>query len=116
MGGGGVMPARAPAMSFMMPARGPAMSYAMPAPVDPTGKIGKTIGWINKNAGLQQPLSYKDTVEGLSACKTSDAMKILKDLEEKGTDIKNPTAYVTKAAGRAAMGGGGGGGGGGGDT
>lgn len=97
-------------MGAAMSPRGPAMSYGMGPPVDPTGKIGKTIGWINKNVGLQQPLSYKDTVEVLSACSSSDAMRILKDVEEKGADIKNPTAYVSKAAERAAVGGGGGGG------
>eukprot|EP00746_Dinoflagellata_sp_MGD_P149367 gnl/MRDRNA2_/MRDRNA2_81405_c0_seq1.p1 gnl/MRDRNA2_/MRDRNA2_81405_c0~~gnl/MRDRNA2_/MRDRNA2_81405_c0_seq1.p1 ORF type:complete len:535 (+),score=109.53 gnl/MRDRNA2_/MRDRNA2_81405_c0_seq1:108-1712(+) len=80
--------------------------------LDPTGKIGRTIGWINHNAGLQQPVSYSEVVGALSGCDIADAMKILKDLGEKGKDIQNPTSYVMAAASRASSWGGGNGGGG----
>lgn len=80
--------------------------------LDPTGKIGRTIGWINHNAGLQQPVSHCEVVGPLSGCDIADAMKILKDLGEKGKDIQNPTSYVLAAAQRASSWGGGNGGGG----
>lgn len=66
--------------------------------VDPTGKIGRQVGWLNKHAELQQPVSFTDVVEPLSAMDVSEAMKILKDLGERAETIKNPTAYVQKAA------------------
>eukprot|EP00930_Biecheleria_cincta_P083854 TRINITY_DN73363_c0_g1_i1.p1 TRINITY_DN73363_c0_g1~~TRINITY_DN73363_c0_g1_i1.p1 ORF type:complete len:632 (+),score=122.92 TRINITY_DN73363_c0_g1_i1:124-2019(+) len=66
--------------------------------VDPTGKIGRQVGWLNKHAQLQQPVSFTDVVEPLSSIEVHEAMKILKDLEERAESIKNPTAYVQKAA------------------
>eukprot|EP00746_Dinoflagellata_sp_MGD_P144910 gnl/MRDRNA2_/MRDRNA2_77611_c0_seq1.p1 gnl/MRDRNA2_/MRDRNA2_77611_c0~~gnl/MRDRNA2_/MRDRNA2_77611_c0_seq1.p1 ORF type:complete len:295 (-),score=78.15 gnl/MRDRNA2_/MRDRNA2_77611_c0_seq1:200-1084(-) len=72
--------------------------------VDPTGKIGKTIGWLNNKGGLKEPLKYKEVVEILSACDVKDAMKILKDVEEKSSDIKSPTGYVVNAARRVSKG------------
>lgn len=75
--------------------------------LDPTGKIGKTVGWMNHNSGLQDIVSYNDVVGALSALDVSDAMKILKDLGEHASEVKNPTAYVISAAQRAASRGGG---------
>lgn len=88
------MPMGMPWASGGMPGMMPRMA------VDPSGRIGKQIGWLNKNAGLQEQLSYNTVVEALSGMSVSEAMKILKDVEEKATDIKNPTAYVSKAASR----------------
>lgn len=70
--------------------------------LDPTGKIGRQVGWLNKNIELVQPVSFNDVVEPLSALEVHEAMKILKELEEKAETIKNPTAYVARAAINAA--------------
>merc|ERR1712126_49405 len=71
-------------------------------PSDPTGKIARQVGWLNQHAGLKEKISFTDVVEPLSKIDISNAMKILKDLEERANHVEHPTAYVVAAASRVA--------------
>lgn len=75
-------------------------------PVDDSKKLSRQIGWLNKNAGLMENLSFSDVNGPLSMLPVTEAMKILKDLENNALTIKNPTSYVMKAAGNAMASGG----------
>mmetsp|Transcript_80986 Transcript_80986/g.203831 ORF Transcript_80986/g.203831 Transcript_80986/m.203831 type:complete len:584 (+) Transcript_80986:116-1867(+) len=80
------------------------MQYAASMPqaqLDPTRKISRQVGWLNKNVPLRGKLSYSDIVEPLSRLDITSAMKILKEVEEQAGQIDNPTAYVAAAAVRA---------------
>jgi len=61
-------------------------------------KVKKTIGWYNHQGGLQQPIHYKEVAPLLQAVGSSTALQILKNLEQKGPTITNPTAWVASAA------------------
>jgi hypothetical protein len=69
--------------------------------------LSKRIGWLNNNANLNQPLRYDEAGALLENIDTKDAMDILKDLEEKAADIRDPTGWV-KVAAQKRLGGGGG--------
>eukprot|EP00931_Biecheleriopsis_adriatica_P102898 TRINITY_DN77802_c0_g1_i1.p1 TRINITY_DN77802_c0_g1~~TRINITY_DN77802_c0_g1_i1.p1 ORF type:complete len:628 (+),score=132.39 TRINITY_DN77802_c0_g1_i1:75-1958(+) len=71
---------------------------------DDSKSISRQVGWLNRNAGLADKISYSDVAEPLSALEISDAMKILKDLEKNAGRVKNPTAYVAAAAAKRAGG------------
>eukprot|EP00429_Kryptoperidinium_foliaceum_P066534 CAMPEP_0176055174 /NCGR_PEP_ID=MMETSP0120_2-20121206/27461_1 /TAXON_ID=160619 /ORGANISM="Kryptoperidinium foliaceum, Strain CCMP 1326" /LENGTH=479 /DNA_ID=CAMNT_0017388655 /DNA_START=72 /DNA_END=1508 /DNA_ORIENTATION=- len=66
--------------------------------LDPTKKIAKQVGWLNRKADLLEKISYSDVVHQLSMLDITEAMRILKDLEEGASQIPNPTAYVIAAA------------------
>lgn len=68
----------------------------------PDPRIQRSVDWLNKKAGLQQPLSFADVVEPLSALPIHDAMKVLKDVEKTAETIRNPTSYVLTAASKQA--------------
>jgi len=65
-------------------------------------KVKRTVGWYNKYGGLKQPIIYKSAGSSLEKLKTGKALKILNDLEEKADTIRNPTAWVKRAAENAA--------------
>eukprot|EP00930_Biecheleria_cincta_P089997 TRINITY_DN7934_c0_g1_i2.p1 TRINITY_DN7934_c0_g1~~TRINITY_DN7934_c0_g1_i2.p1 ORF type:complete len:634 (-),score=111.85 TRINITY_DN7934_c0_g1_i2:143-2044(-) len=66
--------------------------------LDPSGKIGKTVRWINENKELRQPLSFDAVIEPLSALDIKTALKILTDLEDRAQEVQNPNGYVVRAA------------------
>jgi len=68
--------------------------------LDPTGKIKRQVGWLNKNADLQTSIFYDDVVEPLSQIDVGAAMKILRDLQDQAATVEKPTAYVIAAARR----------------
>merc|ERR1712084_159675 len=58
---------------------------------DADAKIRKTVGWWNKNGNLQDQIRYNEVAPLLMQLGASEACKILKGLEGKEADIKNPT-------------------------
>lgn len=92
--------AQALAVNGVSPAAMAHGGAATPATLDPTGKIARQVAWLNKNAGLAEPLSFNDVVQPLSIIDIKDAMSILKDLEEQAVNVRNPTGYVLQAAAR----------------
>lgn len=67
-------------------------------------KLSRRIGWLNANGGLAGPIQFSEVAELLSGIGDVEAMRILKDVEEKGAQVRDPTAYL-KAAARRAQGG-----------
>eukprot|EP00930_Biecheleria_cincta_P004973 TRINITY_DN10589_c0_g2_i1.p1 TRINITY_DN10589_c0_g2~~TRINITY_DN10589_c0_g2_i1.p1 ORF type:complete len:848 (+),score=167.20 TRINITY_DN10589_c0_g2_i1:35-2545(+) len=64
-------------------------------------KIRKRISWLNDKANLQGRLEFEEVGKKLlRAGPMSEAMKILKTLEESASQVRNPTAYVANAARR----------------
>lgn len=61
-------------------------------------KVRKTITWYNHNGGLVKPIIYKDVREVIEAVDPRQSLKILAQLEEKGPEIKNPTAWLKSQA------------------
>lgn len=74
-------------------------------PLDPTGKIRRTVEWINANKDLAEPLHVDQLVERLSEVDLAPALRILKDVEENHASIKNPTNFVLAASNRLPKGG-----------
>lgn len=64
-------------------------------------KIKKQVGWLNYNAGLSARISCSDVLPGLLQVESTQAMKILKDVERAASTITDPTAYVLKAINNA---------------
>merc|ERR1719420_2127646 len=69
-------------------------------------KVKKRVGWLNANAGLQSPIMYDKVAPTLAGLSLPGAMQILKDVEGKATEVRDPTAYVLGAARRRGSGGG----------
>jgi len=70
------------------------------SPEEGAKKVRRTIGWYNHNGGLAGPIIYKNIRDTIEAINPREALKILKGLEDKGTTIRNPTAWVQRAAER----------------
>lgn len=69
---------------------------------DVATKIKSTISWYNKHGGLAEQIYYKSAGTCLQAIPPSKALSILHSLEEKASTIKDPTAWLQKAASRYA--------------
>jgi len=63
-------------------------------------KLRKRIAWLNGKAGLSQELRYQRVAPLLLEIGIDDAMAILKLLEENSSSVRDPNAYVSKAATR----------------
>jgi len=61
-------------------------------------KLRTTVAWYNKHGGLQQPIIFDEVAQYLSRLDVTEALKILKGLEDKAANIKNPTNWIIKAA------------------
>ena len=66
-------------------------------------KVKKTVGWFNTHGGLQQEIVYKSVKSTLESIKPSEALKILKGLEGKAGQIRNPTAWVKAPRARSSV-------------
>lgn len=65
---------------------------------EPDAKIGKTIKWYNENGGLPSPIRYDDVKTVLGYLPVREALTILKSMESKTATIRDPTAWVYRAA------------------
>jgi len=65
-------------------------------------KVQKTIGWYNKNGNLQQPIHFDTVAPAFQAIGEAAALGVLKGLEEKSSQIRDPTAWLVKACERLA--------------
>lgn len=74
-------------------------------------KLKKRVGWLNKEGGFGNNLVYDKIVEAAVGLDENSVMKILKNLEEKGASVNDPTSWVTAALRKEGGGRGGGGGG-----
>lgn len=61
-------------------------------------KVKKTIGWYNRSGLLQHEIRFDEVAETLNAVGVKEALAILKGLETKGRQIRNPSAWIVKAA------------------
>jgi len=79
-------------------------SMAIPGgATDPTdGKLRKRIGWLNSHAGLQGDLRYDKVSPLLAQLPSTQAMEILKTLEESAASVPDPTSWVMTAVQQAA--------------
>lgn len=69
---------------------------------DPLKKVRRTIGWYNKNGGLAAEINYKAVKGSVEAIDPMETLKILKGLEEKAGQIRDPTNWLKKAASKRA--------------
>eukprot|EP00929_Paragymnodinium_shiwhaense_P039450 TRINITY_DN20706_c0_g1_i1.p1 TRINITY_DN20706_c0_g1~~TRINITY_DN20706_c0_g1_i1.p1 ORF type:complete len:723 (-),score=114.61 TRINITY_DN20706_c0_g1_i1:146-2236(-) len=86
----------------MQAPRGRSDSFSDYGSPDDGRRISRQIGWLNNNVGLKERISYNDVADTLEAIDVAQAMKILKDLENRADTVENPTGYVMKAAQRVA--------------
>eukprot|EP00933_Yihiella_yeosuensis_P004974 TRINITY_DN10938_c0_g1_i1.p1 TRINITY_DN10938_c0_g1~~TRINITY_DN10938_c0_g1_i1.p1 ORF type:complete len:296 (+),score=59.87 TRINITY_DN10938_c0_g1_i1:43-930(+) len=70
-------------------------SYTLPEGIQ---KIKRTVGWYNHNGNLGGQIVYRDIRDTIEAINPKEALKILKELEVQGSQIRNPTAYVMRRA------------------
>merc|ERR1712187_458018 len=67
----------------------------------PQGRTAsKLIGEFNKR-GVTTPIQYKDVAEVMMQLSEGKIVKILAELEEKKDTVRDPTAWVKVAAGKA---------------
>ncbi|CAL1173419.1 unnamed protein product [Cladocopium goreaui] len=59
---------------------------------------------LNSNAGLNQDLDIDQLLEPLTSMGTSKALEILSHLEEKASEVKNPTNYILAAVSKRGKG------------
>eukprot|EP00929_Paragymnodinium_shiwhaense_P002322 TRINITY_DN102551_c0_g1_i1.p1 TRINITY_DN102551_c0_g1~~TRINITY_DN102551_c0_g1_i1.p1 ORF type:complete len:436 (-),score=127.09 TRINITY_DN102551_c0_g1_i1:81-1388(-) len=62
-------------------------------------KLRKRIGWLNDKGGFDNSINYEKVVEAaaVSSGSLGDFMGVLKELEEKRDDVRDPTAFVCSA-------------------
>jgi len=65
-------------------------------------KVAKTLGWYNHHGGLQQEIHVATVKAPLAALPVGQALQILKGLETKAADIKDPTWWILGAIKKAA--------------
>lgn len=70
----------------------------VPTAGSPEKKISRQIGWLNYNAGLSVRISCSDVINTLVMLGETEAMQILKTIEENAANISNPTAYILAVA------------------
>jgi len=62
-------------------------------------QVRRRIEWLNGHADLQQELDFDRVVDLLlQTGQQKEVMKILKNVEENASSVRNPTAYVANAA------------------
>jgi len=61
-------------------------------------KVRKTIGWYNRSGLLQAEIRFDEVADSLNAISMGQALEILKGLETKGPEIRNPSNWIIKAA------------------
>merc|ERR1712032_1438734 len=61
-------------------------------------KVKYTIGWYNTFGNLQKPIIYKTIKSTMESMNPKEALKILRDLEEKKLQVNNPTRWIKRAA------------------
>merc|ERR1712151_733927 len=61
-------------------------------------KASKIVGGLNKEGGLQQPIMYKEVAELFMMLGDDDSIKLLRELEEKKDDIRDPTGWLKVGA------------------
>jgi len=57
-------------------------------------KVGKTVSWYNKHGELPGKLYYREVAGPLSRLSQTDAMKVLKELDDKKAEVKDPTRWT----------------------
>jgi hypothetical protein len=67
---------------------------------DADAKIRRTIGWINKQAGIKGELRYCDVAGPLAGLDARQGGRVLHNLCEKAGDIKDPAGYIMGAVRR----------------
>jgi hypothetical protein len=103
LGGGGGMPAGfGGPPGWAGPAGGPwGGAFGGPAAMEDAtamkSKLHKRMTWLNGNGGFQDAINIDKVLEAAHGVSSSSALKILKDLEEKKDQVKDPTAYVSAA-------------------
>lgn len=63
-------------------------------------KISKTIGFMNKNVALVEPIAYSEVADSLAMIGEGEAGKLLHELQEQAESIKNPTRWLIAACNR----------------
>lgn len=62
-------------------------------------QIARRVGWLNSNAALSQPINLNKVQNPLVRTgNRAEVMKVLKILEENAAQVRDPTAYVIRAA------------------
>jgi len=71
---------------------------ALPSPpADPAERLRKRMHWMNTNVCLSSPLDFNALAPCLLRLEISQAMAVLKKLEESASTILDPNTYVTTA-------------------
>lgn len=73
---------------------------------DPTDRLRKRMNWMNANVALSSPLDFNQLAPILLRLEISQAMAVLKKLEEGSSTILDPNTYVTTAVDSLLVGGG----------
>mmetsp|Transcript_137322 Transcript_137322/g.342402 ORF Transcript_137322/g.342402 Transcript_137322/m.342402 type:complete len:553 (-) Transcript_137322:40-1698(-) len=69
--------------------------------MDPDEKLRKRVGWLNTRGGFADGLLYEKVAAAAMGLEVTKVMRVLKDVEEKKDQVKDPTAYVTNALRKA---------------
>lgn len=72
-------------------------------------RVKKTITWWNKHGGLTEEIRYDDVKSALQWMEPGMALKLLKGLDGKTDQVRNPTGWICGAAKKFFESGGGGG-------
>ncbi|CAE7504085.1 FTSH10 [Symbiodinium sp. CCMP2592] len=62
-------------------------------------KLHRRIKWLNNNVFVHSPLDA-ETTEALASLSLQRALEMLKELENKGSEVKNPSGYMKAAVSR----------------
>jgi len=68
-------------------------------------RLRKRIGWLNTEGGFENTITYRKVAEACEGMDGDKVMSVLKSLEERGYEAKDPTAWVCAALSRARRGG-----------
>jgi len=80
---------------------------AGPMDVETTSRIHKRVKWLNDAARFDGAINFEKVTEAAVGVDLTSTLKVLKDLEEKKDQVKDPTAWATTALRKAGGRGGG---------
>ncbi|CAE8711475.1 unnamed protein product [Polarella glacialis] len=77
--------------------------YEEPEEVDDVSKLTSRLTWLNQFAGLSRKIIIDEVVGALYCLGLLQSMSILRGLQERGSDVDDPTRYIKTAVQRANM-------------
>mmetsp|Transcript_65796 Transcript_65796/g.189687 ORF Transcript_65796/g.189687 Transcript_65796/m.189687 type:complete len:495 (-) Transcript_65796:118-1602(-) len=97
LGGGGGVPAAPPMYPMPVPGMAAPLPFAPVAENEADEKLRKRVAWLNERGGFNNALDYPKVVEAATGLEIREVMELLKEVEGKKDQLRDPTGYTVVA-------------------